>query len=256
MKRITRGVEKMLTVLSMLMLLLAFTPVLMARPIAQNPVPYEHSFRMLDEHGEWIHNARFGRVWRPYVAAGWRPFLYGEWDWADNQWFWDSYEPFGWVVYHYGNWYFQDGSWVWIPGYEYSPARVTWIDFDDYIGWAPLPPAGVAWPEPWVTSSFTCWNIVSVHDFHEHEIDRHIITRTITRPKEIERVVRKAPHLEKIETVTNTKIEKIKTKHVIVPDGKRSIKQAQLPEEHIRRTQPFRDRINKQVLVAKTHKSR
>lgn len=28
-------------------------------------------FKMLNQHGEWIQNERFGRVWRPHGISGW-----------------------------------------------------------------------------------------------------------------------------------------------------------------------------------------
>lgn len=206
-------------------------------------------FQMLDEHGEWIENAKFGRVWRPHVAAGWRPFLYGEWDFVDNAWFWDSYEPFGWLVYHYGNWYFIDGTgWVWIPGYVWSPAQVSWFDYDDYIGWCPLAPAGYSFADPWDFGPVIYWNIVLVRDFHHPEIDRHVV-RTIQKPQNIKNVVRNAPDIQRIESATNTKIENLKANNATVNEGKHSLKQAQLPKEHIHQTQAFRDRIRREVLV-------
>lgn len=206
-------------------------------------------FRMLDEHGEWIENAKFGRVWHPHVVSGWRPFLYGEWDLVDNSWFWDSYEPFGWLVYHYGNWYYIDGTgWVWIPGYVWSPAQVSWVDFDDYIGWAPLAPAGYHWPEPWDSRAFPCWNIVLIRDFHNHELDRRIVRTPIPKPHNTQVVVRNAPDVRRIETATNTKIEKLSAKNSMVQEGKQSLRLAQLPKEHVNKTQPFRDRIRREVL--------
>lgn len=211
----------------------------------------EQSFRMLDKHGEWTETAKFGRVWRPHVVNNWRPFLYGEWQFVDDGWYWDSYEPFGWLVYHYGNWYYIDGTgWVWIPGYDYSPAQVSWYDFDDYIAWAPLPPAGYFLPEPWDIGPVFYWNVVFVRDFHSHEIDRHCLTTRVQRPKEINRIARVAPSPERIETATHNKVEKLKVTHSDVQMGEHHFKQPQLPKEHLERTKPFRARVGRDVLKA------
>jgi len=95
----------------------------------------------LSDHGEWYESGRYGRVWRPRVAVGWRPYYYGSWQWTDEGWYWDSNEPFAWAVYHYGRWVFDPSwGWVWVPGYQWAPAWVTWRFGGDVIGWAPLGP--------------------------------------------------------------------------------------------------------------------
>jgi hypothetical protein len=96
----------------------------------------------LSSHGEWVDMPPYGRVWRPTgVAAGWRPYYYGRWEWTDEGWLWVSDEPWGWATYHYGRWAYDNGAgWVWVPGYQWAPAWVTWRYSPDYIGWAPLGP--------------------------------------------------------------------------------------------------------------------
>jgi Family of unknown function (DUF6600) len=149
-------------------------------------------FRMLDQHGEWIQNARFGRVWRPHVVSGWRPFVYGEWISTDDGWLWDSYEPFGWVTYHYGRWWFTaDTGWFWIPGDVWGPGWVTWTNFDDYVGWAPLlPDAGPVF----------VWNVVFVKDFCKHEMDKHILKTVAARPHDVKQILRNSPDIKRVET--------------------------------------------------------
>ena len=89
----------------------------------------EYDIADLNSYGEWVAVNPYGRVWRPYVAAGWQPFSYGHWIYSDVGWVWVSYEPFGWVVYHYGSWFWsEDEGWVWVPGYGgWSPATVDWL---------------------------------------------------------------------------------------------------------------------------------
>ena len=93
-------------------------------------------------YGEWVTVPSYGQVWRPAgVAAGWRPYYYGRWEWTNEGWFWVSDEPWGWAAYHYGRWAW-DGyyGWVWVPGYEWAPAWVSWRVSGDVVGWAPLAP--------------------------------------------------------------------------------------------------------------------
>lgn len=95
--------------------------------------------------GNWYQVADYGYVWQPDAASSpdWRPYTDGYWAYTDVGWTWVSYEDFGWATYHYGRWIrLEDYGWCWVPGYEWGPAWVSWRTGGDYIGWAPLPPAG------------------------------------------------------------------------------------------------------------------
>jgi hypothetical protein len=95
----------------------------------------------LAAQGEWTTLGSYGPVWRPRVAAGWRPYYYGRWEWTTEGWLWVSDEPFGWATYHYGRWAFDRGfGWYWVPGYQWAPAWVSWRYSGDVVGWAPLAP--------------------------------------------------------------------------------------------------------------------
>ncbi len=96
-------------------------------------------------HGTWVAVGSYGRCWRPaHVAVGWRPYAYGEWVWTDCGWYWSSDEPWGWACYHYGSWVLDPvAGWVWVPHTKWAPAWVSWRVGGGYIGWAPLPPAGI-----------------------------------------------------------------------------------------------------------------
>jgi hypothetical protein len=84
------------------------------------------------------------------VEAGWRPYTVGHWEWTDAGWYWVSDEPWAWACYHYGSWVYDPNyGWVWIPGTEWAPAWVTWRESDDYVGWAPCGPGGVALSPTW-----------------------------------------------------------------------------------------------------------
>jgi hypothetical protein len=97
----------------------------------------------LAPYGQWVTVRNYGQVWSPRgVAAGWQPYLYGEWRYTDYGWTWVSFDPWGGDPYHYGTWVFTDEwGWVWVPGTIWAPAWVTWCDYGSHIGWAPVPPS-------------------------------------------------------------------------------------------------------------------
>jgi hypothetical protein len=95
----------------------------------------------LSPYGDWVSTPSYGSAWRPRVAAGWRPYYYGRWEWTNEGWLWVSEEPFGWATYHYGRWAWDAGQgWLWVPGYQWAPAWVSWRYGGDVVGWAPLAP--------------------------------------------------------------------------------------------------------------------
>jgi hypothetical protein len=105
------------------------------------PVSVETFETSLAPYGDWVVVGSYGRVWRPHVAAGWRPYFYGRWEWTSEGWLWVSDEPFGWAAYHYGRWTLDPAyGWVWVPGHEWAPAWVSWRYSGDVVGWAPLGP--------------------------------------------------------------------------------------------------------------------
>jgi hypothetical protein len=114
-------------------------------PPEQGPPPGQVSlatFRSaLAPYGSWVDFPGHGPVWRPAVAAGWRPYLHGRWVWTDAGWYWVSDEPWGWGPYHYGRWGHDSVGWYWAPGYEWAPAWVDWRYSATVVGWAPLAPA-------------------------------------------------------------------------------------------------------------------
>lgn len=199
----------------------------------------------LGQYGDWINVAPYGMVWQPSVMGGWEPFHYGHWDWTEDGWAWVSYEPYGWLVYHYGNWDYQPGiGWFWISGDQWSPARVDWIVYGDYIGWAPLPPPGVTWADPWVHRDIGVWNVVPVRDFDRDNVGQY----RIVKPPRVDRMHRsmiehRAPNIRRIETETRRKITRVPVERRSMnmdfrqPEGRqrggemnRGIEQGQRPE--------------------------
>jgi hypothetical protein len=121
---------------------------------------YEHMSRDieggedLDNAGEWVDQAPYGSVWRPYVSPDWAPYQDGRWMWEDYYgWTWLSYDSWGWGPYHYGRWFNNAGSWYWYPGgfggrMWWRPALVGFFGWGGFgvgfgfggYGWVPLAP--------------------------------------------------------------------------------------------------------------------
>ncbi len=209
------------------------------------------NWAVLDQYGEWAVVRPFGEVWRPYVADTWRPFYYGDWIWTQDGWAWSSYEPYGWVVYHYGDWdYEPDIGWFWIPGDRWSPARVRWFRHGDYIGWAPIPPRGVTWPEPWEAREFHPWNIVPARDFTRDNVGNYRVKEY--RPegeggRGKVRVEHKAPDRNFIQQLTNSAVERHKIQREKVKVGKHELQRMQMPDHERQRAEQHRPEVEKQT---------
>jgi len=204
------------------------------------------SYSELNEWGGWGVHARFGDVWYPYTEPGWAPFTYGNWVWTDRGWLWSSYEPYGWLVFHYGNWYFDDEyGWFWIPGNAWSPARVNWYVYDDYVCWAPTPPRGVIWRAPWETNVTVVWTTVEKKYFLQENIGRH---KVAIRPpsKSGERyVVRHSPDAKVLVEVSNQKFEKIKVQREKVQMGGKTFYKSNLSNMEKEKVVKYRGEFKK-----------
>ncbi len=99
---------------------------------------YDYAAAGFEEHGSWI-LVNGSHVWRPSVAADWRPYVEGYWRWSPAGLTWVSYEPWGWLPYHYGSWCWDVAvGWYWSPGATYSPAWVYWSYTPSWVGWCPI----------------------------------------------------------------------------------------------------------------------
>jgi len=122
-------------------------------------------FAELDAWGEWHWVEPIGWVWSPHVGSYWRPFTNGHWYWSDHGWTWWSYDPWGWATAHYGFWENDRMlGWVWVPDWEWSPARVDWIIYEDQVCWSPLPWQH-RWPDPWEGDGGSYWVVVDYDHF-------------------------------------------------------------------------------------------
>ena len=153
-------------------------------------VDLETFYRELSPYGDWFEHAKYGTVWRPHVADGWRPYTRGHWAHTeDHGWYWVAEEEWGWAPFHYGRWAYDDreDEWLWIPGTEWAPAWVMWRESDEYIGWAPLPPEAVWEGDSGLrfSSSFydgprfsNYWSFVSPRYMFEPGLWRHFVPRS------------------------------------------------------------------------------
>ncbi len=108
----------------------------------RDPVGYGSYDSALAGYGAWLQVDGLGRCWRPFVTVDWRPYTYGRWVYTPLGWTWVAYEPWGYFPHHYGAWALTPAGWVWVPGYEYSPANVVWVQASAYVGWYPRGPRG------------------------------------------------------------------------------------------------------------------
>lgn len=126
----------------LLILLLSFagtTATIEAKAQPGVSVSFNTFYNELGRYGRWVDHPRYGQVWI-YDQPDFRPYYTdGHWEYTDFGWEWVSDYDWGWGPFHYGRWE-EDPSygWMWIPGYDWAPAWVSWSQYDDYYGWAPL----------------------------------------------------------------------------------------------------------------------
>jgi hypothetical protein len=70
------------------------------------------------------------------------PYSNGQWVNSDAGWYFKAPTPWEETVHHQGRWVNSPSAgWMWVPGRVWAPAWVDWKQNDDYVSWAPLPPA-------------------------------------------------------------------------------------------------------------------
>lgn len=145
-------------------------------------VSYQTFYDGLSPYGTWIDYPAYGHVWHPTISGDFRPYLTnGYWDYSTEGWMWQSNYNWGWAPFHYGRWLYDDMyGWLWIPGYEWSPAWVTWGTVDDFYGWAPIMPevnVGVAFGS-WRPAAMY-WNFVGRDHIYDRDIFNHVQKRDV-----------------------------------------------------------------------------
>ena len=217
----------------------------------QTPPPDGYNMDDLNNYGEWVHISPYGDCWRPYVVADWMPFDNGYWVNADAGWTWVSYEPFGWIVYHYGYWYDDPFyGWVWMPSdNDWSPARVDWITYDNYIGWAPLPPPGVVYGSPWESRATRYWDVVRIEDFDKEDVGTYRVENPLRNTMGGREVSHRPPIRKIIETTTGRSINPIRIQQENVKIQKRELMKINLPPTESQKIERNSPRIKEKVLV-------
>lgn len=170
-----------------------------SKAIAQYPAPasvtYQTFYDDLAPYGTWIDYPGYSHVWHPNVVGDFRPYLTnGYWNYTNEGNMWMSDYSWGWAPFHYGRWVYDDMyGWLWIPGYEWSPAWVTWGLTDGFYAWAPLLPevnVGMRFNH-WKPAAFY-WNVVG----QNHIYDRNIFN-------EVERRENTAGYVNRINVIDN-----------------------------------------------------
>jgi len=220
------------------------------------PPDYEY-FDELSYYGSWVEIHPFGLVWQPFVVAGWRPYHHGHWEWTDWGWMWIGYEPFSWATYHYGYWHYDPGwGWIWIPGYEWSPVRVQWIWFDDYVCWTPLPPPGYVIADPWVAHRPGLWVTVHFKHFYSHDINRYSVEfpRSARKWKSVRSVRDKPPTVDIVEKHVRRPVRRVPIEVKNVKAGKREYKRVVLPPAYREQVEGYKQKAEKKVLKPEVKK--
>jgi hypothetical protein len=205
----------------------------------------------LDNYGDWLYLAPYGEVWRPYVVLDWMPFDNGYWAYSNDAWTWISYEPFGWIVYHYGYWFDdQIYGWVWIPSDDpWSPARVEWVDYGDYVGWAPLPPPGIRYGDPWELDNRHYWNVVRQQDFTRDNIRDYRIVNPLRDEMGGRSVLNAPPDRSTIESATGGRINSVNIQRERVQLPPREIERMNLPPAESRKVEQRAPEVRRRDLV-------
>lgn len=194
-------------------------------------ITFQTFYDDLSPYGIWMDYPGYGQVWHPRQEGDFRPYASnGYWIYTSEGWAWFSNYNWGWAPFHYGRWFYDDFyGWLWVPGYEWSPAWVTWGYVDDYYAWAPL------MPEVNVSIYFNSWkpNNLYWNLCHRNHIYERNLYNKIERPERVtdfnnrvtvmnnfnttrtnKLVYSKGPDVTEVEKSINRKIEPITLKTV------------------------------------------
>jgi hypothetical protein len=132
--------------------------------------------RELGPHGRWMTNPRFGEVWI-YNDPGFKPYYTdGHWEYTNYGWSWVSDFDWGWAAFHYGRWEYDPSfGWMWIPGYDWGAAWVSWSEYDDYYGWAPLG-YGVNVNVSFGSIPYDRWTFIPRRNICDRDINRYYVS--------------------------------------------------------------------------------
>jgi len=209
--------------------------------------PYPTGFPALDPYGRWVYVNRVGWAWQPNVYDTWRPYYYGQWVWSAYGWTWLSYEPFGWAVYHYGNWVFDPyWGWIWLPGYDWYPNRVTWVVYDHYIGWAPMPIDGYQVGDPWMADYGYAWHVCEADHFTQQYVGDYEVRNFRPKVQKNEsRVIEKAPEVSYVQAQTGRPVTKVALETQPVTGGREGLVKLKVPPRDQENMTQMRKRTEK-----------
>ncbi|MDH5270765.1 MAG: hypothetical protein OEY32_12675 [Candidatus Krumholzibacteria bacterium] len=200
--------------------------------LIHTPSDYD-MFGELSPYGSWYETTEYGVVWQPVVTVGWQPFTYGHWIWTSYGWMWVSYEPFGWATYHYGNWWLDPVmGWIWVPNYTWAACPVDWFMAGDYMGWAPLPPPGCSWNDPWVDQGRykDGWVVVETGKFKEVDVgENRVKPERFKSAYRTGTAVRGAPDTRAIERATRQSVKETDIRIDSERYGTRELRKVVLP---------------------------
>ena len=154
-------------------------------------------------------------------------------------------------------------GWFWVPEDIWWPARVQWYTFGSYTAWAPLPPPGIVWRDPWDRYDVNIWIVVNIDNFTNENIGRHRIVRPLSREIVTRHtVVKNPPRIKRVERLSKKVVPKRKiSKKVInvrpqaVTKVSRSkhqreakLKKIVLPKTEKRKVEKHTSRVEREVL--------
>jgi hypothetical protein len=157
----------------------------------------------LDANGSWRQMPGYGWVWTPRVSAGWAPYHYGHWVWAEPWgWTWVDDAPWGFAPFHYGRWAQAGGMWFWVPGTVvarpvYAPALVAFVGGPRFslaigiggggagVAWFPLGPHEVYRPAYHVSNAY----VTNVNITHVNVTNINVTNVNVTNVRYVNQTV-------------------------------------------------------------------
>jgi hypothetical protein len=113
-----------------------------------------------------------------------------------------------------------------------SPASVLLVDYGDYVGWAPSPPPGVFYGNPWESDESRHWHILRNQDFSEDNIRNY---RIMTPEKGVlvgqNPVRQRTPEGIAIEKAAGKTVPEQNLQHETVKLPEKEIKKMKLPPQ-------------------------
>ena len=196
------------------------------------PVDSLEMFSDLRFYGSWFDIYPYGWVWRPIVVSDWAPMTQGHWVWTIYGWMWVSYDPFGWATYNYGYWVndFTFG-WVWVPACQWYPVQCEWLVWDDYVGWAPMPPPGVRFRDPWEQTDYDPWVVVPAGKFKNTEVVRYRVPAKFKAGSSERSLRREPPQSQSIERIIGHTLQATNVTLDKVPFGSQQLTRVVLPAD-------------------------